>query len=461
MQTPITLIKGDKHGSEVDYRDNLPENMYAIPRNILSAGGYLTNYPGLTSFGTGTGIDRGAIYNERFRDQYRISGTRLISVSASGVVVDLGFISGLRQAALPYSFNTQAIVVDQKMWLFSPGGGLNQVVDGDLGKPIDCTWVNGYYFLTDGEYIYHTNITSETSIDPLKFATAEFMPDPSLGVAKTQDNKVMVFGRYSIEYFADVAQTNFAFTRIETRAQKIGIVATHAKCEGINGFYITGGHKNEIVGVHLVRANQSMKISTREVDIILAQYTEPQLSDMRMECYKDGDITFILIHLPDHVLCFNETVTSWSILKTDIKTNIPYRGINGVYDARNVKWVYGDKIDSSIGVLDKTVPTHYGEQVEWILFTPFINLETLSIDKIEIDTIPGFTVILDATVALSLTHDGVQFGEEYWMDYGDPSEYGKRFITRRLGYVRDWIGFKFRGVSKSKMAFALMKITYS
>ena len=45
------------------------------------------------------------------------------------------------------------------------------------------------------------------------FATAEFMPDDSLGVAKTQDNKVAVFGRYTIEYFQNVATENFAFQR--------------------------------------------------------------------------------------------------------------------------------------------------------------------------------------------------------------------------------------------------------
>jgi hypothetical protein len=47
------------------------------------------------------------------------------------------------------------------------------------------------------------------------------------------------------------------------------------------------------------------------------------------------------------------------------------------------------------------------------------------------------------------------------MDYGSPNNYNKRFIVRRLGYVNDWVGFKFRGVSKSKVAFALMEMVYS
>ena len=81
--TAVTLIKGDKvaNGPETDYRDALPVNMYAVEKQILGAQGYLLNYPGLTQIGTGSGIDRGGIYNERFKDQYRVSGNKFISVS--------------------------------------------------------------------------------------------------------------------------------------------------------------------------------------------------------------------------------------------------------------------------------------------------------------------------------------------------------------------------------------------
>ena len=143
---------------------------------------------------------------------------------------------------MPYSFETQAVIANGDMFLYD-GTTFSQITDPDLGDPIDGVWVRGYYFLTDGENVYHTDINDESSIDPLKFSTAEFMPDKSLGVAKTQDDKVMVFGRYTLQYFIDVATANFAFSNIETRAQKIGIVATHAKCESGGNWFITGGRK--------------------------------------------------------------------------------------------------------------------------------------------------------------------------------------------------------------------------
>jgi len=467
MKIQVPIIKGDKIGSETDYRDALPVNMYAVGREILGAAGYLLDYPGLVSFATGLGIDRGANYNERFGNQYRLSGTSLVSVSSTGTVASLGTISGGSQATMIdlYSFNTQGIIADGNFFLYDTTNGLVQVTDADLGNPIDGVWVDGYYFLTDGEYIYHTDLADETSIDPLKFATAEFMPDPSNGISKTQDNKVMVWGRYSLEFFVNTANDNFAFTRVETRAQKIGIVATHAKCESSGKFYITGGYRDSAVGVYLVGVGTSEKVSTREIDKILSQYSEPELSDMRMEARTENNTTYIIVHLPGETLCFNESISKtfgkmdWTILKTGVKDE-PYRGINGVFDARNAKWIYGDKLNTNIGELDNDVRTQYGEIAEGIFYSPLVDLEQYSIDKISLETIPGHTTALDATVAISLTYDGVIYGQEEWELYGNPSDYNQRFILRRLGICNDWIGFKFRTASTSRMAFAMFEVEY-
>jgi hypothetical protein len=338
----------------------------------------------------------------------------------------------------------------------------------DLGVPLDGTWIDGYYFLTDGEYVYHTDITDEEVIDPLKFATAEFMPDPSLGIAKTQDNKVVVFGRYSIEYFADVASENFAFRRIESRAQKIGIVSSLAKCEFGGSFYIVGGKREEAISIYAINLGNSVKVATRDIDDLISRYTESDLQDMRVESRMEGDIGFILFHFPDFVLCFNVSIagtlgkeSAWSIIKTDVLGDNPYRGINGTFDPRIAKWVYGDKLDSTLGLLDYSTAKHYDQLVEWILYTPFIYLETASIDQIELKTVPGFNVSADAKIALSATYNGVTYSSETWLLYSNPLDYNKRLIAFQIGYVPQFIGLKFRGVSQSRMSLAILGVTYS
>lgn len=466
---PVTLIKGEKHSSIVEYRDVLPVNMYAVPEPVLGAQGFLATYPGIDSFGTAIDRDRGGVYNERQSKHFRVSGSRFISVSDLGVVTNIGSVGGDTQVSLPYSFNTQCVISNGDMFLYTSAGGLVQVTDVNIGTPIDGVWHNGRYFLTDGEYLYHTTLADETVIDTLAYASAEFMPDAIVALDKTQDNKVVVFGRYSIEYFVDVASENFAYTRIESRAQKIGIVATHAKTEVDNVFYIIGGGRNESIAIHAVTVGGVNKVSTREIDLILSEYSEAELSDVRLESRFEDGMTFIIIHLPTKTVCFNITVAkkigienAWSILKTGLQAEI-YRAINGVYDPRINKWVYGDRVNNYLGTLNNEIFTQYDTDTpqEWLLYTPLVRLETFSVDELEIDTIPGFNIIDDTSVFISLSYDGVTFGMEYTLNYGDMHDYNKRFIVRQLGYVSDIIGFRFRGATRSKMCFSLMKVTYS
>ena len=457
MQQHLTLIKGDKSGDDTEYRDFLPVNMSGVVRPMFGAAGYMLQQPGLTLHGAGVGVDRGGIWNERLSTHFRVSGSSLITVTATGQSATLGSVSGTGTASLPYSFNTQGVITGGKFWLYDATAGFREVTDTDLGSPIDGIWIDGYYFMTDGEYLFHTDLADESAIDPLKFATAEFMPDASLGIGKTADNKAMVFGRYSIEYFANVATANFAFQRIATRAIKAGIVGTHCKAEILDRWFILGGRKEEDVSVHVVGVGSIEKIASREVDKVINKYTEAQLSACSMEPRVEDDAQYLILHLPNETLLYNLQIarvagneSAW----TELKSIGNWRGVHGIFEPRLGKWVYGDKLGPNLGVLDNSVSTHYGNIAEWVLTTPFTYLDSKSIDMLEIETVSGQNTSDDATVFLSLTYNGVTYGKEVTMTYGKPGAFNQRFIQRRLGYVRDWVGFKLRGSTKSRMSFS-------
>ncbi len=458
-QVPITLIKGDKVTPGTDYLDALPENMYAIARPMFGASGYMQQHPGLTEYGTASGPDRGGVWNERQQAHYRVSYTQFIIVNSDGTNERFGNIPGTSQASMPYSFNTQAIIVDGNFYLYDAVNGFRQVTDPDVKKPIDGTWIAGYYFLTDGEYLYHTQLNDEMAIQPLNFATAEFSPDPTLGVGKTSDNKAIVFNRYTTEFFANTGSTNFAFSLVQGRAIKIGIVATHAKCELNQDWYICGSRKEGALGIHVLGAGSTQQVSNRSIDKILGKYTEPQLANMSMESRIQDGNSFIYVHLPNETLLFNSTIAAssgldnaWSVLKRGTAGE-PWRGINGVFEPRLGKWVYGDKVDRRLGVLDEMVTTQYDQLCEWVLYTPFMYLEDMSVDSLNIETIPGESPYNDATVFVSVTYDGATYGKEYTATYGVPGDRNTRYIVNRLGFVRNWIGFKLRGVARARMAF--------
>lgn len=455
----ITFIKGDKVGAETDYRDALPVNMTAVARPVLAAKGYMLQLPGLTLHATGEGVDRGGIWDSRRNSHYRVSGESLIRVNSNGTTTNLGSIPGNDTVEFAYSFNNLAIIASGRMFVYNTGAGLREITDSDLGNPIDICWIDQYFFMTDGESLFHTTIADETQIDPIDFATSEFSPDPTYGVEKTKDNRVMVFNRYSTEIFVNDATENFAFSRITGLSMEFGIVGTHAKAKFNDGFICVGNRKEEAVSVHVAFPGQTQKVATREIEKIIGEYRETELRSVVVETREEDGYQHVLIHLPNQTLLFNQTIatlvgleSAWSIIKSDVLGDREYRGIHGVFDSNLGKWVYGDKQNANIGIYDEDTALQYGEVVEWLLFTPYYPLETTSIDEIDIQTIPGFAMTNDSTLAVSLTFDGFRYSAEKFLNYGRRGQYGNRLITRRLGYVSEYVSFRFRGASRTRMA---------
>ncbi len=473
-KTPISFTKGDKVGSETDYRDALPVNMYLVPKEILNAKGYMIQNYGLTLFGSSSFPSRGGFFNDRQGKHFRVQGNEFIEVAEDGTVTSLGFVTGYDAVSgsnppvtLDYSFNTQGVLANKQFFLYDDTNGFRPYPDLDVGNPIDFVWIDGFYFFTDGINLYHSLASDEEQIDPLDFGVNQFMPDFPKALDKTQDNKVIVWGRFSTEYFINDATDDFAFRRIEQRAVKVGIVSTHLKAELNSSWYFVGNGRRQAMGVHILGVGTTDKVSTREIDKILDEYDDEDLVEAHMESYTIEAVSFIKIHLPNHTLLFNENAAkafgiqkAWTLLKSDVLGNDPDRSAYSVYDARIGEWLVGDLTNGNIGIMDNMVATQYDEIVEWLLFSPLAQFEDQSIDEFEIETISGFTASDDATVFISFTYDGNFYGGEKTVEYGMINEYGKRFIRHRLGYVRDIFSMRLRGASRSRMAFARGLLTH-
>ena len=273
----VPLAAGIEAAATADWVDELPVNMFFVPKPVLGYDGYMSSMPGQeldATFEKEGGIgDRGGIYVEResFAGHYRVINNSLVKVSAGAPeITNLGAIPGTEQCQMTYSFNNLAIVADQKLYYYNPVDGLRQITDPDIGQPISITWVDSIFVLTDGETIYHSEPLDEELFDALDFATAEFRPDPSFGVGVNEDSELLVFGSNSIEYYRNVGTQNFTFARITQKAQKIGVVGTNAFGEIGNSFYMLGGRDLSSIGVHVTESGASTKVSSISVDKMLA-----------------------------------------------------------------------------------------------------------------------------------------------------------------------------------------------
>lgn len=468
-QIKLSLIKGNRQ-TNLDYRDNLPVNLTAVAADIKGDQGYLLTHDGLTEFAQTNGTARGGVYNERFNKHYRVSGDTFESISVDGIVTPIGITSGDAICSFANSFNTQAILADGKLFYWD-NASLIQVTDPELGVPIDITWFAGIYVLTDGEFLFHTDIVNEQSISPLKYSSSEFSSDKILGVGRNAQNQILAFNRFSIEWFyfnPSVPVGTSVLQVIQNKTMTIGIVGTHCKALLDEIFFILGGRKDESPSIHAVQGGQSQNVSTREIDKIIGKYTEAQLSGVFMEARVVDRDKFIIVHLPCETLLYNHKVaqeigvdSAWTYVKSGVDTDEVWRAKFGVFDPRAAKWIYGDMLENKLAYLDQQSAAQYKEPVECTCYTPIISgVEALSIDQFEIETIPGFATV-DFTSAFSMSHDGVLYGKEYWNLISTPNDYDRRYIARRLGYIRSDFNFKFRFVSPDKMAFSGLKVDVS
>lgn len=466
----IPFIKGDKVDNNVDFRDALPVNYYAVLRNVYNEQGYMLNYYGLSDLSTGQGVSRGSIWVARdgLEGQYRISGQRLIRIDADKSVTVLGVVKGAGQASMAYSLNNLAIVTSNSLYYYNPTDGLRQITGSVVGNPIDITWSDFRFILTDGEFIYQSSALNEEIYQPLDYSGSDFQPDKILGVGLNDDNELIAFNELSTEYFANIGADNFSYTRIQSKAVKSGIVGTHCKAEFNDKWYVLSRRANTQFQFSIIQSGSSESITSREIEKVLAGYGSAELEKTVIEVFTKDSVTWMIAHLPDKTLAFNETIAksqgidiAWSILKSDIFGDKTYRGKDLTYDPRFSKWCIGDKLESKIGFLDDSVCTHYNEVVEGLIYTPVFDMESLSIDSLKLKTIPGISPDNDATVFISRTDDLRIYSKEHTEQYGVKFDYNKNFTVRNLGYVRSETAFKIRTASRSRMAFCRLDIEAS
>lgn len=453
----LPLGVGTKSDMDADYRTTLPTNFISVPKPEHP---YIRSAPGIKLLSKAIGKDRGVMWNERHKMMYRVSGNKLVSVSESGEVKELGDIPQDGQCSMTYSFNTQAVFNNGQMFLYSQDDGFKRVKNGNLGSVFDGVWIDGYYWMTDGEYIVITELNDESDIDPLKYGSSEYSPDPIIGVGKTADNKGIAFNRYTIEYFQNQGGDGFPFIRIAGRAVRAGLIGTHAKCEIAGTYALIGGPKEAVPSVYILGTGNLQKIATREIDEILKTYTEDELSKSVLESRIEDAHNFIICRLLRDTLMYDMSTQMWCRLKSGTY-NDTWRCANGVYDPRIGEWVYGDSISSNLGILTEEYPTQYGEIAEGMFYTPIMFSERISVTELSIKHLPGRGPMgKDPKAFVSTSVDGLTWGREYSFSMGGRADYQRQFIIRRFGFIPSQMSFRVRIANDTPTAFTKMTMSY-
>lgn len=463
--TQISILKGVFTDGNADFRVAFPRNMVPIPSDHGISKGYLRPASGLVQFGAGPGLDRGGInWNGTC---FRAMGDQLVRVNSSGTIDSLGAITGSTPVSMDYSFDRLAIAAGGNLYYWN-GSALSRVTDPDVGNILDIIWVDGYFMFTDGEFLIVTELNDPTSIDPLKYGSSEVDPDPIVAVKKLR-NEPHAINRYTIEVFNNVGGAGvFPFQRNEGAQIQRGAVGTHACCLFTNGnddvIAFLGGGRNEPCAIWLGQNSQTAKISTREIDTIIQQYTDEQLAACVLESRIDKSHQWLMLHLPDQTLVYDAGASLalqesvWFTLTSSIVGNSQYRAQQFVWCYG--KWLVGDPQVARIGYLDDSICTQYGAVIGWDFSTPIIYNASkgAQVHSLELVALPGRVALgADPVVWTSYSVDGVTWSQEKTCPAGKQGDRLRRITWERQGDMRNWRIQKFRGTSDAFISFARLE----
>lgn len=459
MQIPI--LSGIYVDQAPDFRTSYPRNMVPVPKDNGINKGYLRPSDGIEEVATGPGTDRGAI---RWNDEhFRVMGTKLVRIDADGFVSEVGDVGAGGQVTFDYSFDLLAIASGGRLYYYD-GLSVNQVTDPDLGLVLDVLWVDGYFMVTDGEFLVVTELTNPYQVNPLRYGSSEADPDPVKRCLKLR-NEVYALNRYTTEVFDNVSVEGFPFQRIEGAQIPKGAIGTHACAVYDEAIAFLGSGRNEPPSIYIAAAGSAAPIATREIDQILQQFTEAQLAEVVMEVRADKRHQHLLVHLPDRCLVYDAAASRvlgepvWFTQDSGIAQPATYRARNFVwcYDA----WYSADPTSTRIGRMVETVSTHYSETIGWDFGTMVLYNDGNDgiVHEMELVCLPGRVALGDDPVVwTSYTKDGETWSQERAKAAGQRGQRLKRLAWRTQGTIGHWRVQRFRGTSDAHLPIARLEM---
>lgn len=456
----VSVLSGTYADSAADFRSSYPVNLIPVPKDNGISKGYLRPADGLIKITEGPGIDRGGInWNGA---HYRVMGTRLVRIDSLGAITDVGDVGEGGQVSFDYSFDRLAVSSGGRFY-YLLNGALSRVTDEDLGTVLDFVWIDGYFVTTDGQSLVVTELSNPASVNPLKYGSSEADPDPIVGVAKLQ-NEIFALNRYTIEVFDNVGGETFPFQRIEGAMIPKGVIGTHAACELSDALAFVGSGRGEAPAVYLGQNARANKLSTREIDQVLARYTEAQLSKVVLEKRVDKGHEHLWVHLPDRVLIYDLAGSIaveqplWFVLTSGIE------GF-GTYRARNLVWVYdkwwcADPTTKNLGYLDSKTSHHWGDLARWEFGTTIVYNQGNGgiFHQLELVCLTGHIEIgKKPTISTSYSLDGETWSQEKFVSAGRIGERSKRIVWFQQGHVRNWRIQRFKGNSQAHISIARLE----
>ena len=467
----VGIISGIYADTTPELRTSYPVNLMPVPSSSGISSGYLRPGDGIVSNGTGPGPTRGGI--NWLGNLYRVMGSQLVQINSAGLISSLGNVGGVDDpVTFDYSFDELAVASAGNIFFWN-GTVLTQGVYPlvTIGSIIDFCFIDGRYMITDGDRLFVTDIGNPLVIGAFAFEEPIADPDPISAVIRLR-NEVYAINRHTMEVYDNTtANVPFPFSVIDGAQIQKGCLGTHACCVYMDSIAFVGGGRNEAPGVYVGAAARTQKISTNEIDSILAEYPESRLANIVCEARNDKNHQHLYVHIPNiefgdtsgRTLVYDATASQalqqsvWFTLTSTLEGFEEYR-------ARHLVWVYdnwyvGDPQSGLIGYLVQDVGSHWGAKVRWEFGTAiaYAGGKGALMQQLELVSLTGSVVIgTEPQISTSYSVNGLSYSQERFISVGT---YGsnKRLSWFQQGNLQNWRLQRFRGDSDAHITYVRLE----
>jgi hypothetical protein len=227
----------------------------------------LQSFPGQVLFGSGEDADRGQHIMSRVI--YRVAGSTLYEVSATGEHIDRGTIKGSARCIFANDGENMFIVNAGNVQQYNRvNTTLTDVTDVNIVGSIAVDFLNSQFIYTKPNLFIISDVGNGASASGLNAAQAESQPD-DLVRAYVFDQVVYMFGELTIEPWYNSGSGSPPFERIDTNMMSIGLASMHSVSHNDNFLYWLGDDRQ----VYQASGGQPRRVSSIAIAHAIENYT--------------------------------------------------------------------------------------------------------------------------------------------------------------------------------------------
>lgn len=271
-------------------------NLY--PEKSPDGGITLYSAPGLVTWKTvGLGPIRGM--KRAGSTLYVVSGQNVYAVTdaATTLLGSIGTTSGPVSMA---SNGSQIQLLDGSAsgYIITISGNIfAPITDGDFPGGVTNAFIDGFIIFNEPNTgrIWQTEGYAAESVDPLKFAVSEGLPDNVVSVL-ADHRELWVFNEDSTEVYYNAGATGFAFERIQGAFVEHGCAAAHSPQKMDNTVFWLGKDEKGQGMVWRADGYTPRRISTHEVEYKISTYS--RIDDAVAWSYQQDGHAFYVLNFP-------------------------------------------------------------------------------------------------------------------------------------------------------------------